>query len=148
MQNRTQHNRATSSGRSSLTSAQHRGSYRNSSGTGASPLPRRNSSNVNTPDRTDSLPKESPPVLNNDAASAVSGRAPSSGSGASSTERRDGVPELGKAPGTVPNSTLNASLGREKSFKTADELKRRGSVDERSGTLTSGRLFIANPDLD
>lgn len=148
MQNRTQHNRATSSGRSSLTSAQHRSSYRNSSGTGASPLPQRSSSNVNTPERTDSLPKESPPVINNDAASAVSGRAPSSGSGASSAERRDGVAELGKAPGTVPNSTLNAALTREKSVKTAEELKRRGSVDERTATLTGGRLFIANPDLN
>lgn len=35
--------------------------------------------------------------------------------------------------------------------KSAEELKRRGSVDERSNTMTlmgGGRLFVANPDMD
>lgn len=31
--------------------------------------------------------------------------------------------------------------------KTADELRRRGSVDDRTTTMTGVRLFIANPDL-
>lgn len=33
--------------------------------------------------------------------------------------------------------------------KKAEELRRRGSVDERSMTMGGkGRLFVANPDLD
>lgn len=76
----------------------------------------------------------------------ASGRAQSSGSGGSAAERRDDVGELGVAPKAAPNALLNAALTREKSVKTAEELRRRGSVDERTATLTSGRLYIANPD--
>jgi hypothetical protein len=32
--------------------------------------------------------------------------------------------------------------------KKADDLRRRGSVDERTTSLTGGRLFVANPDRD
>jgi hypothetical protein len=32
--------------------------------------------------------------------------------------------------------------------KKADDLRRRGSVDDRTTSLTGVRLFIANPDLD
>jgi hypothetical protein len=46
----------------------------------------------------------------------------------------------------APNSQKHFALGREKSVKSPEELKRRGSVDERTATLTSGRLYIANPD--
>ncbi|KAI9844858.1 MAG: hypothetical protein M1838_002000 [Thelocarpon superellum] len=31
--------------------------------------------------------------------------------------------------------------------KSTDELKRRGSVDDRTMTMSAGRLFVANPDL-
>jgi hypothetical protein len=31
--------------------------------------------------------------------------------------------------------------------KTSDELRRRGSVDDRTMTMSAGRLFVANPDL-
>jgi hypothetical protein len=31
--------------------------------------------------------------------------------------------------------------------KTSDELRRRGSVDDRAMTMNAGRLFVANPDL-
>ena len=31
--------------------------------------------------------------------------------------------------------------------KTSDELRRRGSVDDRTMTMGGGRLFVANPDL-
>ncbi|KAK3679692.1 hypothetical protein LTR78_000068 [Recurvomyces mirabilis] len=31
--------------------------------------------------------------------------------------------------------------------KTSDELQRRGSVDDRTMTMSAGRLFVANPDL-
>ncbi|EMC93762.1 hypothetical protein BAUCODRAFT_124521 [Baudoinia panamericana UAMH 10762] len=32
--------------------------------------------------------------------------------------------------------------------KTSDELRRRGSVDDRTTTMTGVRLFVANPDMD
>ncbi|KAI2643175.1 hypothetical protein GGS21DRAFT_485685 [Xylaria nigripes] len=67
----------------------------------------------------------------------------------SSAEKADALPELGasNAGKLVSNSLLHAALTREKSVKNPEELKRRGSVDERTMTLnSSGRLFIANPD--
>ena len=77
---------------------------------------------------------------------AGSGKARSFGSG-SSGERLDNVPELSGNSAHLPSNSMNhAALTREKSVKSVDELKRRGSVDERTMTLTSGRLFIANPD--
>ncbi|KAI0157604.1 hypothetical protein GGR57DRAFT_49648 [Xylariaceae sp. FL1272] len=74
-------------------------------------------------------------------------RAQSTHSG-SSAERADALPELGVSTTAklASNSLLNAALTREKSVKNPEELRRRGSVDERTVTLTSGRLFIANPD--
>ncbi|KAH0542269.1 hypothetical protein FGG08_003296 [Glutinoglossum americanum] len=38
-------------------------------------------------------------------------------------------------------------IAREKSVKNPDELRRRGSVDDRAMTMSTGRLFVANPDL-
>jgi len=76
---------------------------------------------------------------------AASAKAHSSKSG-SSAERADNVGELGNAPRLASNSLMHSALTREKSVKSPEELKRRGSVDERTATLTSGRLFIANPD--
>lgn len=35
----------------------------------------------------------------------------------------------------------------ESNRKTSDELRRRGSVDDRAMTMNAGRLFVANPDL-
>ena len=35
----------------------------------------------------------------------------------------------------------------EQELKTSDELRRRGSVDERTMTMSGPRLFVANPDL-
>ncbi|KAI0398332.1 hypothetical protein F5Y17DRAFT_150523 [Xylariaceae sp. FL0594] len=66
----------------------------------------------------------------------------------SSAERADALPELGSSSAAklASKSLLNAALTREKSVKNPEELRRRGSVDERTMTLTSGRLFIANPD--
>jgi hypothetical protein len=76
---------------------------------------------------------------------AASGKARSTGSG-SSAERADNVGELGNGARLAGNSLLLSTITREKSVKSADELKRRGSVDERTTTLTAGRLYIANPD--
>ena len=45
---------------------------------------------------------------------------------------------------------LEAPKADEKARKTSEELRRRGSVDERTNTMGymgQGRLFVANPDL-
>ncbi|KAL8357086.1 hypothetical protein RB598_002085 [Gaeumannomyces tritici] len=164
-QNRMSHHRRTgSSGRSSTTSIrlrqQHGGSnsltYRSSGGLGSlGSAAGRRWSPGDTPERQDSLSgganpevlSRPPPGADDDSG----GRARSFASG-SSAERADNVPDMSapRAGGSGPadRSALNAALTREKSTKNVDELKRRGSVDERTMTLTgsAGRLFIANPD--
>lgn len=93
----------------------------------------------NTPERRGSMVEGS---------GASEKRASDAASGSSSQgERADDVPDLGSpAARLASNSLMNAALTREKSVKNPEELRRRGSVDERTMTLTSGRLFIANPD--
>lgn len=70
----------------------------------------------------------------------LSGQNTSGGSGSgSSGERHFGdVGTLG-APGGAPKRT--------DAHRTADELRRRGSVDDRAMTMSAVRLFVANPDL-
>ena len=77
----------------------------------------------------------------------------SSGSG-SSAERADAVPDLDAA--RVASNTLlksgtrGSGVGRQQSTRNPEELRRRGSVDERTATMGlqsgMGRLYIANPD--
>ncbi|PQK14924.1 hypothetical protein BB8028_0005g04420 [Beauveria bassiana] len=141
-----QHRRAGSSGRSSTGSGR-QPQYR-SSGSGT---PARNPSLADTPERTESFVttkthQQKQPIDESAGPTddAASGRAQSSRSG--NSERRDDVLELGQGPKSAHNSKLHSALTREKSVKSPEELKRRGSVDERTSTLTSGRLFIANPD--
>ena len=62
------------------------------------------------------------------------------GSGDSS-ERENSFGNVGK---------MEAPKAEEKARRTSDELRRRGSVDERTNTMGymgQGRLFVANPDL-
>ncbi|KAI9878281.1 MAG: hypothetical protein M1830_001381 [Pleopsidium flavum] len=67
-----------------------------------------------------------------------SGQETPGGSG-SSGERQFG--EVGKLP--APSGThLKPDTG-----KSADDLRRRGSVDDRTMTMSGVRLFVANPDL-
>lgn len=72
----------------------------------------------------------------------------------------------GALPGSDDSHGSNDSIGDEREFghvaalpqrqqpihetpaKTAEELRRRGSVDDRTMTMSAGRLFIANPDTD
>ncbi|KAL6910744.1 hypothetical protein GGI43DRAFT_391016 [Trichoderma evansii] len=144
---RSHHRRTGSSGRSSVGSSSRRNvSYRASSGTitGAPNQPGRRWSPGDTPERTGSLveqPEDTMPIIDDNA----SGRAQSTHSG-SSAERADNVGELGTAPRLASKSLMHSALTREKSVKSPEELKRRGSVDERTATLTSQRLYIANPD--
>lgn len=146
---RTHHRRTGSSGRSST--ASRRGvSYRTSGGGGQAG---QRWSPGDTPERTGSIVEEPPRQGGGgDAplADAASGRARSFASG-SSAERADALGELNStadsAPRLASKSLMNAALTREKSTKNPEDLKRRGSVDERTTSLTTtGRLYIANPD--
>lgn len=156
---RPNHRRTGSSGRSSTASGRRNPPYRSStgalvtsgSGSGSGSGTRRYSPN-DTPERADSLVDDSAftttasggggGALRDDAAS---GKARSTASG-SSAERADNVPDLAAAGRMPANSTTNQTLTRERSTRNPEDLRRRGSVDERTMTLSTGRLFIANPD--
>ncbi len=76
----------------------------------------------------------------------------SAGSG-SSGERNDSVRDLDAsqidAARLASNSLMKSTVSREKSLRTPEDLRRRGSVDERTTTMTGiGRLYIANPDAE
>ncbi|KYK61584.1 hypothetical protein DCS_02727 [Drechmeria coniospora] len=142
---RIHHRRTGSSGRSSTGSGRRGLSYRTSNGPGTQLGQRWSAGDAPAAEQSESpvgRRSEEPSRPLDDAAS---GKARSSRSG-SSAERADNVGELGSPPRLASKSLMYSALTREKSVKSADELKRRGSVDERTATLTSGRLFIANPD--
>ena len=72
---------------------------------------------------------------------AAGGTGLSGGSGSSSETRENSFGGVG----TMPQKTGGPDVQ-----KTADELRRRGSVDDRTMTLSGmgvGRLVVANPDL-
>ncbi|RDW84756.1 hypothetical protein BP6252_02346 [Coleophoma cylindrospora] len=85
---------------------------------------------------------------NNYFASEGDGTAGSMGSG-SSGERADGVAEL-SASKLASNNLLRSQTGTVKSLRHGGygDLARRGSVDDRTMTMSAGRLYIANPDED
>ncbi|KAK3074825.1 hypothetical protein LTR53_002420 [Teratosphaeriaceae sp. CCFEE 6253] len=140
----------TGSGRSSLGS-EHRGQHLHSSGAA------RGYSNGSTPSGGPSpvesmgdLAEEETPVPDSQASSSQGTTTDyfaqpggQGGSGSSGEEARFGnagkLPERrrqgGELGGAVPSG------------KTAEELRRRGSVDDRTMTMGGGRLFVANPDL-
>ena len=138
---RLHHRRTGSSGRSSTNSGRRASAYRASGGT---PQGGKKWSPSDTPERTDSLAESQAEYQPGED---KLDRPQSTRSG-SSAERADALPELSNASSSklASNSLLNAALTREKSVKNPEDLKRRGSVDERTMTLSSGRLFIANPD--
>ncbi|KAI1844001.1 hypothetical protein JX265_005817 [Neoarthrinium moseri] len=136
---RLHHRRTGSSGRSSTASGRRGIPFRTSGS-----LAGKKWSPGGTPERAGSLSEQAEYEVGDDR---ELNRAQSTRSG-SSAERADALPELTvtSAAKLASNSLLNAALTREKSVKNPEELRRRGSVDERTTTLTSGRLFIANPD--
>lgn len=138
---RLHHRRTGSSGRSSTTSGRRAAAYRTSGG--VAPGGKKWSPGA-TPERTGSLAESQAEYQPGDDRL----DRPQSVQSGSSAEKADALPELGKmsAAKLASNSLLNAALTREKSVKNPEDLKRRGSVDERTMTLSSGRLFIANPD--
>ena len=152
---RPNHRRTGSSGRSSTASGRRGPPYRTStgalvtsgSGSGSLQSGARKYSPNDTPERRDSLVDDSAPgtrasIVRDDAAS---GKARSTASG-SSAERADNVPDLSGPTRMPANSTANATITRERSLRNPEDLRRRGSVDERTMTMSTGRLFIANPD--
>ncbi|KAM7197992.1 hypothetical protein V8F33_005259 [Rhypophila sp. PSN 637] len=143
---RLHHRRTGSSSRSSTTSGRRVMGYRSSGGLGASNSLKKWSPG-DTPERSGSLVEDKLGELNLGGYDSASGKARSFASG-SSGERLDSVPDLAANPPRLAgNSAQHAAVTREKSVKGVDDLKRRGSVDERTMTLTgTGRLYIANPD--
>jgi hypothetical protein len=144
------HRRTGSSGRSSTASGRRGIAYRTSGGLGPanSQGGSRRWSPGDTPERTGSLVEENeaePAATVPGHADSLTGRTQSVNSG-SSGERLDDVADLGGASRLASNSVMNATVTREKSLRTPEDLRRRGSVDERTMNLTTGRLFIANPD--
>ncbi|KKA30459.1 hypothetical protein TD95_000648 [Thielaviopsis punctulata] len=149
---RLNHRRTGSSGRNSIASSR-RLTYR-PSGTFTSATRRWSPSQ--TPDRTGSLMEEpTGNILANMSAMSVSTAAAAADETASlkahsthsgSSEQADNVGELDEVPKLATKSQQLANLKREKSMNSTEELKRRGSVDERKMTLSSTRLYIANPD--
>ena len=149
VQQRLHHRRTGSSSRSSTASGRRGLGYRSSGGLGPSNSLSggRKWSPGDTPERRGSLVKENEGEMAYAADDAASGKARSFGSG-SSGERLDSVLDLSAGgPRLAANSMMHATLTREKSTNNPDDLKRRGSVDERTMTLGSKvKLFIANPD--
>lgn len=155
---RLHHRRTGSSGRSSTTSGGRRAlAYRTSGGQGS--VHSRNSQRWtpgDTPERPGSLVDQQAQQYqqqqNQQQGDTAPGHDDSAGGRPASThsgsdaEKADNVGELGNAPRLASNSLLHSALTREKSVKNPEELRRRGSVDERTATLTSQRLYIANPD--
>ena len=143
-QARVHHRRTGSSGRSSTASGRRALAYRSSGGHGS--INSRKWSPGDTPERSGSMAEdkqmEAAAAAQDDQIS-IKARSVASGS---SAERADNVGELSNAPKLASKSLMYSALTREKSVKNPEELKRRGSVDERTATLTSQRLYIANPD--
>lgn len=149
------HHKRTGSGRSSIGSGRRGLTYSRQSG--ASSIVGKWSSGNSPPDSLTDLVEagETPVPLGHVRSKdyfGIEGNADgtrSAGSG-SSGERADNVPDLGtgNAARLASNSLLQSTVTREKSVRNPEELRRRGSVDERTMTMSHGRLYIANPDAD
>lgn len=65
-------------------------------------------------------------------------------------EKADGLSELSPTSRASNSIMQKKGISREKSLRNPEDLRRRGSVDERTMTMSAGmgRLFIANPDAD
>ncbi|KAF7115162.1 hypothetical protein CNMCM5793_001396 [Aspergillus hiratsukae] len=130
--------RRTGSGRSSLGS-----NYRYPSGYQRSPQGTPGSNNTPPNERAD-LPEvtENPPAERHEEEKVSSAKDDSATSHSKTSEQEDSFGSVGDM--AAPSAATTAA---EKARK-ADELRRRGSVDERTTTMTNVRLFVANPDAD
>ena len=69
-----------------------------------------------------------------------------SGSGGSSNSAERGEESFGNISG-LPHTRGKPTPQEQIEGPSADELRRRGSVDDRTMTMSGVRLFVANPDL-
>ncbi|KAJ5689343.1 hypothetical protein N7462_003735 [Penicillium macrosclerotiorum] len=126
--------RRTGSGRSSLGSNRYPSGYQRPQGTmGSNSTPPNEKTEL--PDVSENTPAEIHEEEKNRVSSLVKDDAATTHT-TNSSEQEDFVPDM-QAPSAVVAATSKA--------KKADELRRRGSVDERTTSMT--RLFVANPDL-
>lgn len=136
------HHTRNGSGRSSLGSGRNRHAPHRSSGMNNA------YSNGNTPpgaSPVDSIGEEETPMPREDGTGRGGydyfDQAGGSGSSGEKEERLDvvgGLPNTGK---------LSAEEQIQRQKNAAEDLRRRGSVDERTMTMSGPRLFVANPDL-
>lgn len=154
------HHRRTGSGRSSLGSGRRVGlTYSRQSGQGANG--RWSTNNTPPGERRDSMrdvdeagetpvPGQSEGKKDYFSPTGGNGDGTQSVGSGSSGEKADAVGDLNsnETARLASNSLLQSTVTREKSVRNPEELRRRGSVDERTMTMSAGRLFIANPDSD
>jgi hypothetical protein len=103
--------------------------------------------NGNTPpgaSPVDSIGEEQTPMPRENSISGEDYFVATAGSGASSVEQEESFGDIGGLPNT---GKLPAEERIKRQQNAADDLKRRGSVDERTMTMSGPRLFVANPDL-
>ncbi|KAJ5831937.1 hypothetical protein N7474_000248 [Penicillium riverlandense] len=130
--------RRTGSGRSSLGSQRYPSGYSRAQGTmGSNTTPPNEKTEL--PDVSENTPAEIQAEEKSRVSSLVQDdSATTHSSAAHSSEQEDFVPDM-EAPSAAVAAAYNA--------KKVDELRRRGSVDERTTSMTNVRLFVANPDL-
>ncbi|KAJ6110358.1 hypothetical protein N7486_002593 [Penicillium sp. IBT 16267x] len=125
--------RRTGSGRSSLGSNRYPSGYQRQQGTmGSNSTPPNEKSDL--PDVSENTPAE----MQEEEKSRLSSLVKDDATTTHSSEQEDIVGDM-EAP--------SAAVASSQKIHKADELRRRGSVDERTTSMTNVRLFVANPDL-
>lgn len=100
--------------------------------------------NINGSDRGNHQPQED--YFANSTSDGNNGGTPGSAGGGGDSDAEEEFGEAGELRGPLPLSAV--TMAAEQANR-AEELRRRGSVDERSMTMGGrGRLFVANPDPD
>ncbi|KAJ5573825.1 uncharacterized protein N7459_008252 [Penicillium hispanicum] len=128
--------RRTGSGRSSLGSNRYPSGYQRTPGTmGSNSTPPNEKTDL--PDVSENTPAEIQEEEKSRVSSLVRDDAATTHT-TNSSEQDDFVGDM-EAP--------SAAVAASQKAKKADELRRRGSVDERTTSMTNVRLFVANPDL-
>lgn len=135
----------TGSGRNSIGSGRRGNTYPSS---GMNSAKGKGYSNGSTPpgaSPVDSIAEDETPMPTNDSnKDDYFNRSGGNGGSASSGEAEE---KFGGLAG-LPQSTVTAEQQLQQRKNNADDLRRRGSVDERTSTMSGVRLFIANPDND
>lgn len=127
--------RRTGSGRSSITSNRYPSGYHRQQGTmGSNSTPPNEKSDL--PEVSENRPAEIHEEEKSRVSSLVKDDAATTHT-ANSSEQEDIVGDM-----EAPSAAVHAAQKANK----ADELRRRGSVDERTTSMTNVRLFVANPD--